>query len=148
MKIYLGADHNGYEYKSAIARLLERDGHEVIDCGDLKRDTEDDFPKFAGQVTSALLADTDKSARGILVCGSGQGMCMAANRFKGIRASLCWNVDEARSSRNDDDSNVLCLSSSYTSLDDVEVILSAWLNTPFAAAPRYVRRLKQLDELT
>jgi ribose 5-phosphate isomerase B len=148
MKIYLGADHNGYEYKAVIAGLLEKDGHEVIDCGDIKRDSEDDFPQFAGQVVNALLADPSTDARGILVCGSGQGMCMAANRFKGIRASLCWNVDEARSSRNDDDSNVLCLSSSYTPLDDVKAILSVWLTTPFAAAPRYVRRLKQLDQLT
>jgi ribose 5-phosphate isomerase B len=115
MKIYLGADHNGYEFKSAIARMLEKDGHEVIDCGDLKRDTEDDFPTFAGQVATALLADQSHDARGILVCGSGQGMCMAANRFKGIRASLCWNVEEARSSRNDDDSATCGDSSSSTS---------------------------------
>jgi ribose 5-phosphate isomerase B len=72
---------------------------------------------------------------------------MAANRFKGIRASLCWNIEEARSSRNDDDSNVLCISARYTDLDATLGIVDTWLSTPFAGAPRFVRRLKQLDEL-
>ena len=72
---------------------------------------------------------------------------MAANRFKGIRASLCWNQDEARSARNDDDSNVLCLSAKYTSIEDAEAIVNTFLNTPFAGADRFKRRLQQLDEL-
>jgi ribose 5-phosphate isomerase B len=113
----------------------------------MQEDSDDDFPHFAGQVATALLGDSSKDARGILLCGSGQGMCMAANRFKGIRASLCWNIEEARSSRNDDDSNVLCISARYTDLDATLGIVDTWLSTPFAGAPRFVRRLKQLDEL-
>lgn len=73
---------------------------------------------------------------------------MAANRFKGIRASLCWNLDEARSARNDDDSNVLCLSAQQLDFPTTQAIISCWLETPFAAADRYIRRLKQLDQLT
>lgn len=147
MKIYLAADHNGFEYKQKLKDFLIRSGHEVIDEGNDKRNPDDDFPEFAGRAASALLADPDKEARAILICGSGQGMCMAANRFKGIRASLCWNVEEARASRNDDDSNVLCLAARYTEFEAAKPIVSAWLVTPFAGAPRFTRRLQQLDNL-
>lgn len=147
MRIFLGTDHNGFEYKRQIADFLKRSGHEVVDEGDVTLDPKDDFPQFAGKVVNDLLASHDDQAKGILICGSGQGMCMAANRFKGIRASLCWNLAEARASRNDDDSNVLCLSARYTSLKDAEAIIAAWLATPFAGAERFVRRINQLDQL-
>ncbi len=147
MKIYLGADHNGYEYKSELLNALQMAGHEVIDVGDVNIDPNDDFPQFAAKAVTAILTDPDRTARAILVCGSGQGMCMAANRFKGIRASLCWNLNEARAARNDDDSNVLCLSSKYLSLEEVGAIMNTFLATPFAGAPRFVRRIQQLDQL-
>lgn len=147
MKIYLGADHNGFDFKNRLAEILRNDGHEVVDVGNVSQQPDDDFPQFAGRAVNALLADDDQQARCILICGSGQGMCMAANRFKGIRASLVWDLGEARSARNDDDSNVLCLSSRYTSFEDAQAIVNAWLSTPFAGAPRFVRRLKELDNL-
>ncbi len=147
MRIYLGADHNGFEYKQQIADFLRRSGHDIVDDGSTL-DPSDDFPLFAGKVVTSILGDSDAQARGILICGSGQGMCMAANRFKGIRASLCWNLAEARSARNDDDSNVLCLSSSQLDIQSTQSIINCWLETPFAGADRYVRRLKQLDQLT
>jgi ribose 5-phosphate isomerase B len=147
MKIFIGADHNGYEYKGQLAKALELAGHEVIDEGDLTIDPNDDFPQFASKVVTALLGANDPEVRGILVCGSGQGMCMAANRFKGIRAALCWNINEARASRNDDDANILCLSSRYLSLEEAGSIMATFLSTPFAGAPRYVRRIQQLDQL-
>ena len=148
MKIYLGADHNGFEYKQKLADLLINAGHEVIDDSANKLNSEDDFPQFAGKVVNDLLAANDPNARGILICGSGQGMCMAANRFRGIRASLCWNIEEARAARNDDDSNVLCLAARYLSIEETEEITNVWLATPFAGAPRFERRIRQLDELT
>jgi ribose 5-phosphate isomerase B len=148
MKIFIGSDHNGYDYKQALSKVLELAGHEVIDGGDVKLNPDDDFPQFAAKVVHALLDSRDSEAKGILVCGSGQGMCMAANRFKGIRASLCWDLNEARSARNDDNSNVLCLSARYTSLDDAKAIVTTFINTPFADAPRFSRRIEQLDQLT
>ncbi len=148
MKIYLGADHNGFEYKQQIVDFLQRSGHEIVDCGDTSLEPSDDFPLFAGKVAHGMLSDADKQARGILVCGSGQGMCMAANRFKGIRASLCWDLAEARSARNDDDSNVLCISARQTDPATAQAIITTWLETPFAGAERYVRRIQQLDQLT
>lgn len=147
MKIYIGADHNGFDYKQQIVKRLTAAGHDVIDRGDLSLDLNDDYPKFAVEVVHGLLSDPDKEARGILICGSGQGMCMAANRFKGIRASLCWNAAEARAARNDDDSNVLCLPSRHLSFEEAGGIIHTFLNTPFAGAPRFVRRLQQLDQL-
>lgn len=146
MKIYLGADHNGFELKAQIADHLKRSGYEVVDEGDQQLQPEDDYPQFAGRVASAMLAD-GPDAYGILICGSGQGMCMAANRFKGIRAALCWDLEEARAARNDDDSNVLCLSARDTQQADAIAIVQTWLNTPFAGASRFKRRIQQLDEL-
>lgn len=148
MKIYIGADHNGYDMKEKLERFLSMSGHEVADAGDVKRDPDDDFPQFAGRAVSMLLGDHDPDAKAILICGSGQGMCMAANRFKGVRASLCWNLTEARSARNDDDANVLCLSARSLDQDKAQAIVTTWLATPFAGAPRYKRRLQQLDNLT
>lgn len=147
MTIYLGADHNGYDYKQRLMAFLRQVGLDVVDEGDQQLKADDDFPQFAGRAVSALLADPDKSAKAILICGSGQGMCMAANRFKGVRASLCWNVSEARASRNDDDANVLCLAARHTSLEEAQKIVTAWLATPFAGAPRFKRRIQQLDDL-
>ncbi len=147
MKIYLGADHNGFEIKKKLSVFMRDAGYEVIDLSGDTFNPNDDFPKFAGEAVSALLADGDKDSRAILICGSGQGMCMAANRFKGIRASLCWDLEEARAARNDDDSNVLCLSSRYTSFEDMQPIVMTWLRTQFAGAPRFVRRIQQIDQL-
>lgn len=147
MKIFIGCDHNGFELKRHLIRFLEKSGYEVVDEGDETYDSKDDFPLFATSVINAMKASDESDPKGILICGSGQGMCMAANRHKGIRAALCWNIHEAHSSRNDDDANVLCLSAASTTEDQAEAIVSAWLSTPFAKAPRFVRRLKELDDL-
>ncbi len=147
MRIYIGADHNGFALKNHLYDFLLKGGYEVIDVGDTKLDPNDDFPQFASRVVSAMLADDDRDARGILICGSGQGMCMAANRFKGIYASLCWNMTEARSARNDDNSNVLCLSARSLDNHQAESIVNTFLSTPFAGASRFKRRLVELDQL-
>jgi ribose 5-phosphate isomerase B len=147
MKIYLGADHNGFELKRSLTEELTRAGYEVVDEGDTQLKPDDDFPQFAARTIAALKADGDQDARAILICGSGQGMCMAANRYKGIRASLVWSQEEARASRNDDDSNVLCLPARYLGTEDALRLTETWLATPFAGAPRFKRRIKELDEL-
>jgi ribose 5-phosphate isomerase B len=98
-------------------------------------------------VVAGLKASDDADAYGLLICGSGQGMCMAANRYKGIRASLVWSIAEARASRNDDDSNVLCLPSRYISTAEAVKLTEAWLATPFAGASRFKRRIRELDQL-
>ena len=148
MKIFLGADHNGFDLKTKLSDYLRAKGYQVIDHGNDELDPEDDFPEFASQAVTALKASDEADSFAILICGSGQGMCMAANRFKGIRASLVWNLSEARASRNDDDSNVLCLPArEQISFDDMTAIVEAWLQTPFLGATRFVRRIQQIDEL-
>jgi ribose 5-phosphate isomerase B len=147
MKIYIGADHNGFTMKQELAEELLRAGYEVVDEGDRELQPDDDFPLFAERVVRAMRADGGKDVRGILICGSGQGVCMAANRFKGIRASLVWEVAEAHAARNDDDSNILCLPARSLDTAEAAKIAEVWLKTPFAAAPRFKRRLKELDQL-
>ena len=145
MKIYLAADHNGFEMKARLDEFLRSLGYQVIDEGDRKLTPTDDFPQFAARTVAAMRASDDPDPRGILICGSGQGMCMAANRFKGIRASLCWDEREARAARNDDDSNVLCLPARHVGTNHAEAIVKTWLETAFAGAGRFKRRIKEMD---
>lgn len=148
MKIYIGADHNGFYLRNALIKNLTRTGFEVVDDGDKRLNPDDDFPVFTQKVVKDVLGSDDLDARGILICGSAQGMCMAANRFKGIRAAIGYDRQAARSSRNDDDSNILCLPARVLEKDEANLIVETWLNTDFAGAPRFVRRLKEIDELT
>ena len=147
MKIFLGTDHNGFHLKEKIFAYLVKHGYEVEDVGDTMLDPSDDFPEFAQAAALKVLSEEDGDARAILLCGGGQGMAMAANRFKGIRASVIWDAFEAKMTRNDNDSNVLCLPSRIIeSEEEWEGIIETWLNTPFANAVRFKRRNAQLDE--
>ncbi|QQG51281.1 MAG: RpiB/LacA/LacB family sugar-phosphate isomerase [Candidatus Saccharibacteria bacterium] len=149
MKIYLGADHQGFAMKEQVFAYLAKRGHDVEDVGDREFKPDDDFPEFAQMAALKVLGDEDKDPRAILICGGGQGMCMAANRFRGIRASVIWDAYEAKMTRNDNDSNVLCLPARILEKDEQEWqdIIDTWLTTPFASAPRYKRRNMQIDEL-
>jgi ribose 5-phosphate isomerase B len=149
MKIYLGADHQGFHLKEQVFAYLVKRGYEVEDVGDKTLDPGDDFPVFAQAVALKILGSDELDARGILICGGGQGVAMAANRFKGIRASVIWDAYEAKMTRYDNDSNVLCLPARIVG-DDVgtwEGIIETWINTEFANAVRFKRRNAELDEL-
>lgn len=148
MKIYIGSDHMGFHLKEKVFAYLAKHGYDVEDVGDQVLDPNDDFPEFAQKAATKIIGSTDKDPRGILLCGGGQGMAMAANRFRGIRASVIWDAYEAKMTRNDNDSNMLCLPSRILEGDDMgwQGILETWLNTPFAAAARYKRRNAQIDE--
>lgn len=150
MKIFLGSDHNGYHLKEQLFAYLAKRGYDVQDVGGKELDPDDDFPQFAQMAALKVLGEDEKSdPRAILLCGGGQGMAMAANRFRGIRASVIWDEYEAKMTRNDNDSNVLCLPSRILEKDEAEwkAILDTWLATPFASAPRYKRRNAQIDEV-
>ncbi len=135
--------------KQKIFAYLARNGYEVEDVGDKVLNPNDDFPQFAQMAAIKILGSTDSDPRAILICTGGQGMAMAANRFKGIRASVIWDAFEAKECRNDNDSNVLCLPARVLGDDEGtwEGILETWLNTPFAGAVRFKRRNAQLDEI-
>lgn len=149
MKIYLGADHQGFVMKEAVMAYLKARQYDVVDVSGKELDPVDDFPEFAHAAAHRVLAEPTKDPRAILICGGGQGMAMAANRFKGIRASVIWDEYEAKMTRNDNDSNVLCLPSRILNGKDSEwqSIIDTWLSTPFAAAPRFKRRNAQIDEV-
>lgn len=151
MKIFIGTDHNGYHLKNEIAEYLTQRGFDLEDVSSEELNPNDDFPEFAQRAVAKVKLSQDSDPRAILICGGGQGMCMAANRFKGIRAAVIWDAEEAKWTRNDNDSNVLCLPARI--LDNPEKqslwkdIIDTWLATPFAAAPRFIRRNKQIDEV-
>lgn len=149
MKIFLGADHNGFHLKEKVFAYLAKRGYEVEDVSGKELDPEDDFPEFAQAAAIKVIGDEHDDARAVLLCGGGQGMCIAANRFHGIRASVIWDAHEAKMTRNDNDSNVLCLPSRILDDDDKlwQDIIDTWLKTPFADAPRFRRRNAQIDEV-
>ena len=149
MKIYLGSDHRGFHLKEKVFAYLVKRGYEVEDVGGQVLDPDDDFPEFAQAAALKIIGSDNKDPRAILLCGGGQGMAMAANRFKGIRASVIWDAFEAKMTRNDNDSNVLCLPARVLENDDKawEGIIETWLSTPFATAARYTRRNAQIDDL-
>lgn len=151
MKVYLGSDHNGFQLKEKIFAYLAKREIEVEDIGNRELDPEDDFPQFAQLAAIKVIGDEEDDSRAILICGGAQGMAMAANRFRGIRASVIWDSEEARMTRNDNDSNVLCLPARVLEREDDTIwqdIIDTWLHTPFATAPRYKRRNDELDELS
>lgn len=151
MKIYLGADHQGYHLKERVFAYLTKHGYDVEDSGAGVLDPVDDFPIFAQAAVLKVLGSSDKDPRGILICGGGQGMAMAANRFRGIRASVIWDAHEAKMTRYDNNSNVLALPARIMSENDDgawQGILETWLNTEFSDAERFRRRNAELDQLS
>lgn len=146
--IIIGADHRGFHLKNELVKELRARGYVVIDKGDERLDPEDDYPQFAARVVNAMKS-SDEDTKGLLLCGSGQGMAMAANRHKGIRAVVAWDKNQARVARSDDDSNVLALPADIfdKKVDEAVSIIETWLNTPFEAIPRRMRRIQQMDSL-
>ena len=149
MKVYIGSDHQGFHLKEAIHAWLLKNKVDVEDVGDAKLDPNDDYPQFAQRAAHKLLGSADSEARAILICGGGQGMAMAANRFKGIRAAVIWDEHEAKMTRLDNDSNILCLPSRVLDgdMNNVYNIINTWLETKFSAATRHQRRNQELDDI-
>jgi RpiB/LacA/LacB family sugar-phosphate isomerase len=149
MKIYLGADHGGFHLKEELEKYLIKAGYTVEDQGNDVLDPDDDYPQFAAKVATKVLASDDAESRGILLCTGAQGVAIAANRHRGIRASVVWDAHEAKMTRNDNDSNVLCLPGRLMKDNHAlwQGIVETWLSTPFSRAARHHRRVKELDNL-
>lgn len=142
MKIYLAADHAGFILKDEIKSWLR--GYEVEDLSSPEIKPEDDYPGYAFAVAHKVA--NDPGSRGILVCGSGQGMAMAANRIKGVRAAVVWDEATAKETREDNDSNVLSIPARFISKEQAEIIIHTWLKTEFSGSERHKRRVLQIDE--
>lgn len=144
MKIAIGSDHAGYLLKETIKKFLTEKEIEFTDYGTFKMDSVD-YPEYSYKVGQAVAAgDCDL---GILICGTGIGMCITANKIKGIRAALAYNVETAQLSRLHNDANVLCLGGRMLKEDDALEIVEAWFNTTFEGG-RHQSRLNLISQLT
>ncbi|KKS78178.1 MAG: Ribose 5-phosphate isomerase B [Candidatus Woesebacteria bacterium GW2011_GWB1_43_14] len=145
MKIYLGADHKGYKLKKKVAEWLIKLKHDFEDLGAEEYDRSDDYTKYAARVAS-MVAENENSF-GILMCGSGVGVDIMANKFDGARASFGKSVDQVKAGRRDDDMNILVLASDYTDGESAKKMVKAFLTTKFDKSARHKRRLADIEKI-
>jgi len=147
--IYLGSDHRGFNLKEKIKEWLSEWGYEHKDMGAFEYDKDDDYPDFATAVATAVVLSLSKGqvARGILVCGSGIGIAIAANKIKGIRAGTAMNTKQVIAAMNDEDLNILALSVDYLSESEAEEITKAYLEANFSGEERHKRRIEKIEKL-
>jgi ribose 5-phosphate isomerase B len=143
MRIAIGTDHRGFAIRSKIVDMVKQLGHEPIDTGTFSADAVD-YPDIAADV--ARKVSHGEADRGILVCGTGLGMCIAANKFPGVRAAPCHDDITAEMSRRHNDSNVLCLSADLLGERLIDHMIEIWLNTPFEGG-RHARRVEKITNL-
>jgi len=145
MRVGIGADHGGFEMKEQLARKVALDGHEVIDFGNKVFDAADDYPDFAIPLARAVA--TGYVDRGVLLCGSGVGASVAANKVHGARAALCHDDFSARQGVEDDDMNILCLGGRTTGIAVAWDCVRNFLTARFSGAARHRRRLEKVKQL-
>ncbi len=146
MRVAIGSDHAGYEgppplYKPSIAAFLAEKGLEVVDCGTNGPEPVD-YPDHAQAVCQAILEG--RADWGVLVCGTGIGVSIAANRHAGIRAAVCTTPEMAALARRHNDANVVCLGRRVLTLEQCEAVLTAWINASFSGDPRHARRVGKM----
>ena len=139
MKIAIGCDHAGVEYKSKIVEFLEKEGHQVLDVGTHGKESVD-YPDYAHIVAEEVLAGADF---GVLICGSGNGVSMAANKHKGIRAALCWSEEITKLARQHNDANIISIPARFMSLESSTQIIKTFLTEPFDGG-RHQRRVEKI----
>jgi len=144
MTIYIGADHRGFHLKEKIVVWLREEGNEVQDCGDTEYDENDDFPDFSFAVADKVVHDS--GSRGIVICGSGGGVTIAANKVKGIRCTAAVHVADVKHNRMSNDINVLSLSADFTDFDEAKELVNAFLLVEFEAVDRHNRRLNKIAQ--
>ncbi len=142
--LYLGADHGGYNFKENIKKFLDELKVEYFDLGNWKFEPEDDYPDFA-VVVAKKVAETGE--KGIIFCTNGLGVCIVANKVKGIRAVAPITKKAAEQSREHLDANILCLGAQIVSFRDAKKIIKTWLETEFVKKEKYIRRLKKIEDL-
>ncbi len=142
MRIAIGSDHAGFALKGELLKELERLGHEAVDCGAQVYDAQDDYPVFARAVAEAVQAG--RAERGVVICGSGVGACVMANKLRGVRAAICHDTYSAHQGVEHDDMNVLCLGARIIGTALAGEILRAYTGARFSNEERHVRRLQQV----
>lgn len=144
MRVHIAADHTAYDLKEFLAKELSGAGYEMVDHGAHSYDASDDYPAFVLPCAEAVAADPD--SRGIVLGGSGNGEQIAANKVRGVRAGLAYNIVTARLAREHNDARIVALGGRMQSLSDALAMVTVFLETPFSNDPRHVRRIAMLDE--
>ncbi|MEM2916001.1 MAG: ribose 5-phosphate isomerase B [Candidatus Woesearchaeota archaeon] len=142
--VHIGADHAGFKLKQELKKFLDHAGYRVVDEGAFELNPQDDYPVYAYKVAKAV---SKGKGMGILICGSAEGVSIAANKVKGIRAVAVWTLCNARLSRQHNDANVLCLSGWELSLNHAKKIAKLWLETKFSGEERHKRRLEEIKRI-
>lgn len=140
LPIAIGCDHAGYEYKETVKQMLEAEGWQVSDKGTYSTDSTD-YPDYAHPV--AAMTESGEAAAGILICGSGNGVCMTANKHQGIRAALCWTAELAELARLHNNANVLCVPARFVSIDLAKEMVHTFLSTAFEGG-RHEKRVNKI----
>ncbi len=145
MKIVLGADHRGFTLKQEIKQYLLEHNYTLEDVGDLNPDTPEDYPDIAVAASKEMLKHPENI--GVVICGSGAGISIAANKIRGIRCGFGLNPEQVQAARKDDDINMLALASDYTLKDEAIAMVESLIKTPFIPNERYTRRLEKITAL-
>lgn len=140
MNISIGSDHAGFAYKEAIKLHLEKAGHQVTDCGTFT-EASCDYPDYAHAVAASI--EKGETEKGVLICGSANGVCITANKHAGIRAALCWEKEIASLARAHNDANVVCLPARFISLESANEITDIFMSTPFEGG-RHANRVNKI----
>ncbi|WP_026552131.1 ribose-5-phosphate isomerase [Arthrobacter sp. H20] len=146
MRVHIATDHAGMELSAHLIERLRGTGYEVIDHGPLAYDAEDDYPGFCINAAQAVVIDQQagREALGIILGGSGNGEQMAANKVRGVRAALAWNLETAKLARQHNDANVVAVGGRQHSVEEAALIIEAFLTEPFSEAERHNRRIGQI----
>jgi ribose 5-phosphate isomerase B len=144
MKLYLGSDHRGFELKQALKVHLSSQNIPFEDLGDTTPTPGDDYPDFATVVAEKVVSDLE--SKGLLLCGSGVGMDIAANKIAGARCGLALNTEQVKAARADDNVNILAVAADYTSLEQAKDYIDIFLNTEFISSDSHSRRLEKISE--
>jgi ribose 5-phosphate isomerase B len=145
MKVAIGCDHGGFPMKDALVKVIQKMGHEVVDQGAFHDDPLDDYPDFAGKVAKAV--QSGAAERGIILCGSGVGACIAANKVKGVRAGLCHDTYSAGQGVEHDAMNVLCLGARVVGIAVATELVKSFLSAKYTGEERHQRRLNKVLEI-
>lgn len=155
--IYLGADHRGYQLKEKLKTWLNEWNFEFEDLGPFEYNKDDDYPDFATAVATAVALSLPavspsnlskgENAKGILICGSGIGIAITANKIKGVRAGTATSTEQVRASVNDEDLNILAISADYTNENLAQEIVKVFLETKFSGEERHVKRVNKIKDL-
>ncbi len=149
MRIFIGADHRGFKLKESLKKWLYENGIEYEDLGAYELDPNDDYPVYAERIShnvSESIKNAD-DARGILICGSGVGVDIVANKFEGIRAGLGINSEQVTAARRDDNVNVLAIAADETGNEGAAAMLESFIKTDFEPSEKHIRRLKEIEEI-